>query len=65
MNFLDISLPIIIVLGFFYLVYMRLIKKYPRLREQIGGLFTGEIYKQIPIPKEEKKQVWTEQRSMI
>lgn len=67
MAWTDGLLAIVIVGGFFYMIYFRLAEKYPKLEEKVNSLF-HPLYLEPEIKLDDtevKKQIWNENRVAI
>ena len=66
-GFIDSLVGIGVIVVFFYLMWKMISHKHPQLGEAMSAFAPSNIFgqKRENIPKEEKKQIWKEDRSMI
>lgn len=66
MVLLDAILSVIVVIGFFYLILIKLRQKYPKIGNPLGEFFgAGMLNNNQKVKGEIKQQVWTDNRQMI
>lgn len=67
MTLIDGVISIIIVFLFFYIIYVRLVEKNPKLHEFTKDFIPTNLYTKIdsPIDKEKIQQVYDEKRTMM